>query len=87
MMTEEMEIIKKDYLDKGYSEVIYISKYYPGPIAYDIQSSKELIEYHKNSVIQVHLPKENQQKLHYQTLAMFNKTNFTTLTSFSTHIE
>ena len=58
MMNEEMEIFKRDHSDKGYSEVIYISKNYPGPIAYGVQPSKELIEYHKNSVIQIHLPKE-----------------------------
>ncbi len=37
---------------------VYIPSNYPGPIAIDAKVSKELDEYHKNSIIQINLPNE-----------------------------
>jgi hypothetical protein len=34
---------------------IYRPKIYPGPIAIDMKPSKELIEYHENSSIQINM--------------------------------
>jgi hypothetical protein len=44
-------------LEKKTGEFTYLSENYPGPIAIDCKPSKECDEYHKNSKVQINLPR------------------------------